>query len=145
MNYPQNCIKGIPDGSFLTEDGSIGAHLFYFKTERSGNDGWVEQSINWEDDGTVVDFTLSQQRGDGEFQFRAGIAIIPRNEIDRLNTLHAIQGLLFYERHPLANNPYHGNILLKASVQKPTMKKIAAGLALIVSKTIAPRSDSVTG
>jgi hypothetical protein len=142
MNYPENCIKGIPDNSFLVEDGSVGSHLFYFKSEYARDDGWTEQSINWDDDESVIDFTFRQTREDGEVQFRAGVVIIPRDEIDRLNNRPTIKGLLSYERQPVNDNPYHGNILLQTNVQKSTMKKIAAGLALAVSKKVAQRPNA---
>ena len=139
MDYPGNCIRGIPDKSFLVEDGSVGSHLFHFKQEHARADRWIEQSINWEDDESAIDFTLSQKREDGELQFKAGVVIISRDEIDRLNNRLTIGGLLSYERQPLNDNPYHGNILLQARVPKPTMKKIAAGLALAVSKIVIQR------
>ena len=126
-NYPDTCIRGIPNNSFLTEDGSIGTHLFYFKNEHSRDDGWTEQSINWEDDTSVIEFTLNQEKEDGELQFKAGAVLIPREEIDRLKNRPTVSGLISYERQPLENNPYHGNILLQARLPKPTMRKIAAG------------------
>ena len=134
--YPDRCIRGIPDNSFLTDDGSIGTHLFYFFDKHNRDDGWVEQSINWEDDDTVIEFSLQQKKVDGSLQFKAGIVLIPREEVDRLNNLPTVKGLISYERRPLEDNSYHGNILLKSSLPRPTMKKIAAGLALAVSDII---------
>jgi hypothetical protein len=136
MIYPENCIRGIPNSDFLINDGAIGSHLFYFKTEHKRDDGLIEQSINWEDDDTVIEFTLNQKKENGERQFKAGVAIIPREEIDRLSKRPTIRDLVTYERQPLQNNPYHGNILLQANVPKPTMKNIAAYLALSVSRVV---------
>lgn len=136
MSFPDNCIRGIPNNSFVLEDGSPGSHLFHFKSEDAREDGWTEQSINWEDDDSVIKFTLNQTKEDGERQFKAGVAIIPRDEIDRLNKRPTVNGILSYERRPLEHNQYHGNILLRTNVPKPTMKKIAAGLALAVSEVI---------
>ena len=131
MNYPENSIKGIPNDSFLLEDGTVGSHLFHFEQPR--DDGGVEQSINWEDDESVIDFTLNQKKANGDLQFRAGVAILPPSEIDRLSKLPTISGSLSYERSPLDNNPYHGNLLLRANVPKAKMKQIAASLALAIS------------
>jgi len=137
MSFPDNCIKGIPNSDFLLADGSAASHLFYFKKEQARVDGWIEQSINWEDDDSAVEFTLNQRKENGEKQFKAGVAIVPRNEIDRLGRLPTVdKGILSYERQCLENNHYHGNILLQTNVPKPTMKKIAAGLALAVSKIV---------
>ncbi|MCL4262232.1 MAG: hypothetical protein KJ069_03420 [Anaerolineae bacterium] len=137
MSYPDNCLRGVPNGTYLIEDGSVGAHLFHFEETYSRGDGWIEQSVNWEDDGNALVITLSQHRENGELQFKAGAVRIPCAELDRLSKQPTVSGILTYERRPLENNPYHGNLLLKSDVPKPTMKKIAAGIALIVSEVIA--------
>ena len=141
MCFPDNCIRGIPNPSFLLDDGSVGSHLFHFKEEDVRVDGWTAQSINWEDDGFAIEFTLNQRKENGERQFKAGVAIIPRDEIDRLNRRPTVKGILSYERQCLADNPYHGNILLRTDVPKPTMRKIAAGLALAVSGIVPQHQD----
>jgi hypothetical protein len=136
MDFPDNCIKGIPNDTFLIEDGSVGSHLFHFKDEHKRDDEWIEQSINWEDDDAAIEFTMSQRKDDGEIQFKAGIVILPRREIERISRQPTVHGIVSYERQPLENNRYHGNILLRADTPKPTMKKIAAGLALAVSRVV---------
>lgn len=138
MPFPDNCLRGIPNKDFLVkEDGSASAHLFFFSSEQSNReDEWIEQSINWEDDGSVIQFTLNQKKDSGDSQFKAGIAKIPRREIDRLNRLPSVNGVLSYERSLLETNQYHGNLLLKNNVAKLTMKKIAASLAMLVSEII---------
>jgi hypothetical protein len=143
LNIPfsDNCIKGIPNKEFLLADGSVGSHLFYFEESKNRSDGYDEQSINWEDDTSAISFTLNQKTDNGDWQFDSGVALIPRNEIDRLNRQPSVNGILAYERHPLEHNPYHGNILLRVGIPKPTMKKIAAGLALAVSKIIPHQHD----
>lgn len=137
MDYPDNCLRGIPNKSFIVEgDGSIGAHLFYFEKKFKREDGLIEQSINWDDEDATIDFTLNQKKENGELQFQAGVAIISREEIDRLSKNPNISGFLSYERQPLEGNPYHGNFLLQENVPIPTMKKIAAAIALYVSKVV---------
>lgn len=139
MGYPDNCIKGIPnEKEFLIPDGSVAAHLFHFKPEPRRTDSRDEQSVNWEDDDSAVPFTLAQRKEGGERQFRGGVAILPRAEIDRINRRPTVGGILSYERQALPDNPYHGNILLRAGVPKPTMKKIAACLAVAVSRIVEP-------
>ena len=139
MNYPKNSIKGIPNNNFLIEGRTVASHLFHF--EQTRDDGGVEQSINWEDDESVIDFTLNQKKANGDLQFRAGVAILPRFEIDRLSRLPSIRELLLYERSPLDNNPYHGNLLLQANVPKPIMKLIAANLATAISGIITQERE----
>ena len=142
MDYPENIIKGIPNNSFLIEGRTVASHLFHFNQLR--DDGGVEQSINWEDDESVVDLTLNQRKGDGELQFKEGVAILPRSEIDRLSSLPTIRGLLSYERSSLDDNPYHGNLLLQANVPDRTMKQIAASLALAISGIITQNREHQT-
>jgi len=135
MGFPKNCIRGIPDASYLP-DGIVGSHLFYFDRPDRG-DGWKDQSINWQDDDSAIEFTLNQRKENGQLHFRAGAVILPRLEIDRLNRRPSVNGVLSYERQPLHNNRYHGNILLRSNVPKHQMKQIAAGLALAVSETVS--------
>ena len=142
MNFPDNSIKGIPNEEFVIDESTVGSHLFYFGQPR--NDGKIEQSINWEDNEFVIDFTLSQEREDGNLQFNAGVAVLPRSEIDRLSKLPAIRGLLSYERSPFNDNPYHGNLLLQATVPKAKMRQIAAGLALAISIIIPQTRENTT-
>ena len=59
MNFPDNSIKGIPNKEFLIDETTVGSHLFHFKQTR--DDEFVEQSINWEDNEFVIDFTLNQR------------------------------------------------------------------------------------
>lgn len=138
MSFPDNCIRGIISEDFLVDDETTGAHFFFFKEE---DDGWVEQSINWEDDDSVIGFTLNQRKENGEIKFKVGVVIIPRGAIDRLSKLPNVVGKISYERQSLKDNPYHGNILLKENVPKHTMKMIAAGLALAVANIVRQNQD----
>lgn len=139
MSFPDNCIRGIPNDSYLVQDGSVGAHLFHFDIGSARTDGWVDQSINWQDDPEAIEFTMDQRKETGERQFQAGVVVVPRAEIDRLSRQPTVGGILSYERQPLENNRYHGNLLLQEGVPKPTMKKIAACLAVAVSQVIRRR------
>lgn len=135
--FPNNCLKGIPNENFMYDDGTIASHLFHYKNNQNRNDGFLESSINWEDDSQAIRFTLNQRKENNELQFNVGIAIIPRFEIDRINRQPTVNGILFYERQAIPKvNPYHGNLLIGSEVPKPTMKKIAASIALVVSQII---------
>jgi hypothetical protein len=140
--YPNNCIKGIPDKNFLTPDKTrCGSHLFHFKIIANRNDKLIETSINWEDDSSVIEFTFNQSNPDGNKQFKAGIALIPRIEIDKIKQLSFAKGRLSYERRPEKHNKYHGNLLLREDVPNHVMKQIAANIALIASEKIILRSE----
>ena len=141
MDYPDNCIKGIPNNTFITNEGTPTANLFYFPENPSRGDEWVEQSINWEDGDSAVEFTLNQKKDTGEIHFKGGAAILSRNELERLNNRPQIKGLLSYERKPLPNNRYHGNLLMKSGTSKQTMKLIASAIALSsVEKLVPPKN-----
>jgi hypothetical protein len=139
MSFPDNLIRGIPNSTYLNSDGSVGSHLFYFNEGTVRNDGWTDLSVNWEDRDSVVEFTLNQRKDDKDLQFKGGVTVIPREEVDRLNNRPIVKGLLSYERQPTPDNPYHGNILLRVNTPKPTMKLIAGGLALAISRVVTRR------
>lgn len=130
MAYPDNCIKGIPNDSCLevVSDGVVAnVTLFPFHKDRRRADGWIEESVNWMDNATAVPFTLAQTKQGGEIQFKVGVGILPRADLDRVKRRY--RGHLEYERAPLKANSYHGNILLKADISKHLMNQIRALLA----------------
>ncbi|HEX9385888.1 MAG TPA: hypothetical protein VF918_06175 [Anaerolineales bacterium] len=133
MDFPVNCLKGIPNSSFINEEGFVLPHLFYFPSQPR-DENWKEQSINWEDDEGCLQLTLNQRREDGEFQFQVGVAVIPTEEVNRLCRRPSVHNFLSYERQPITDNPYHGNLLLHKNASNVLMKAIAAGLALAVSE-----------
>lgn len=139
-SYPNNCIRGLKNsGDLLEQDRTVRAHVFCFDgtpTKEKDGEKWKEESINWEDDDSAVNFTLNQRKEAGSIKFRAGVAILPREAIDSLNKQPTIRGVLSYERSPLKYNDFHGNLLLKASVHKLTMRSIGASLAMAVQKIL---------
>jgi hypothetical protein len=135
MPFPETLLRGVPNDTFLVEDGSVGSHLFYFD-DQPREDGNIERSINWEDDDGALATIFTQRKENGDPQFRAGAVRIPREELDRLANRPTVRSILSYERSPLPSNPYHGNLLMQSTVEKRTMKTIAAGIALAVSEVI---------
>jgi hypothetical protein len=135
--YPENCLRGIQQKDKILEDGLVASDVFYFDDDHVRENGVFEQSINWEDDENAVSFTLSQRRKDNTPQFKGGIAIIARCELDKLAKFPAVVGeALYYERQIKDDNLYHGNLLLSAAISKPKRRAIAATLALHVSRVI---------
>ena len=136
MEFPETCIKGIPNATdFVTPDGEVRAHLFDFKLDSVRDDEWLEQSINWEDNDSVIGFTLKQRKDGGDIQFKGGVTVLERREIDRMNKRPVIRGLLSYERSKVDGNPYHGNLLLNASSARHRVKLISNALALCIKDT----------
>lgn len=128
MQYPSNCVRGVSNPQDVTPEGVPLMGAFNFAGADRG-DGWIELSVSWDDDGTVVSFTLSQTKDDGELQFRGGAITLPRSEVDRLNTDTPLRGLLSYERAPIDTNRYHGNILLRSNTEPAVKRLVAANLA----------------
>jgi len=141
MTYPDNCIKGIPNNECLETFGdSVVAtiNLFCFPKDRCRPDGWTEESVNWMDDDNAVPFTLRQEKKAGELQFKAGVAILPRTDLDKIKKKY--YGLLEYERSPLEANSYHGNVLLKGSF--PSHLKTQVRALLAHASQVVPRDDN---
>jgi hypothetical protein len=133
--YPDNCLRGIPGADKVREQVLVDSDVFMFDDNHRKRTGELEQSVNWEDDDGVIPFTLAQTRDDSTFQFRGGVAVIARAELDRLSRLPVFGGFS-YERKRLAENRYHGNLILSAGVSKLRKKAIAAALAVAVSRII---------
>lgn len=133
MEYPDQCIRGIPNENCLYEDslleGSPVARLtlYPFPKENCRDDGWVEESINWMFDVKVIDFTFKQKNDDGELQFTVGIAILSLVELNRIKRKHS--NFFHYEKDPIENNHYHGNLLLKADIRTERKRMIRDVLA----------------
>jgi hypothetical protein len=137
MCYPDYLIRGIPNRDFLDEDGLPSAKLFHFnKPESVRLPGYREESINWYDDEEAINHTFNQRKDDDSLQFKTGIAILARSELDKVKNNPNVRERFNYERYRLPTNQYHGNILLKTDAPKPLIRKIAAQLALNVDRII---------
>lgn len=137
MCYPDYLIRGIPHPDFLDEDNLPSASLFYFnKPESVRLPGYREESINWHDDDAAITHTFNQRKDDGSIQFRVGIAILLRSELDKIKNNPNVRQRFDYERHALPENPYHGNMLLRTNAPKDLIRKIAGQLALNVNRII---------
>jgi hypothetical protein len=138
--YPETCLRGVPHTGCLCEDGTM-AHftLFPFSDDESRASEWIDESINWMDDGGAIDVLLNQKKENGELQFRVGIAMLPRAELDRLKRVHRLNDRFNYERREIEGNPYHGNLRLRRDVQNPLKGMFRSALA--IACTIKKRED----
>lgn len=140
MNFADELLRGIPNKQFVDSDGSPSASLFHFGTKSNilhREDGFHEESINWHDDQGAKNLIFAQKKENGELQFKAGIAVLIRKELDHIRSLPLVKNYqLFYERKAIDGNEYHGNLLLKSNTPTPIMKKIAAMIAMTVDEVI---------
>jgi len=138
MAYPDNCIKGIPNDKCLDALGDevvANINLFCFSKNRCRPDGWGEESVNWMDDEEAIPFTLKQAKETGELQFKEGVAMLPRAELDKIRKRY--NNLLDYERAPLEANSYHGNVLLNGNLPshlKTQMRALLAHVSQVIRR-----------
>lgn len=135
-DFPDDCLRGLRSKTFLVEGTSALSGVAFepdYRTAGQRNDHGLETSINWEDDTTIIAFTLR------DHQIAAhGAARLPRRVVDDVNHLSNIVGFrspgdelpLFYERAPLPYNQYHGNIVFSQRLPKPIVRMIAGHLAM---------------
>lgn len=133
MEYPEQCIRGIPDEKCLYEDSLLEGNpvarltLYPFHKEHCRDNGWIPESINWMFDADAIDFTFNQKNAEEELQFKVGIAILSLIELNKLKRKH--RSFFCYEKDPIKNCPYHGNLLLKAGIKKERKRMICDVLA----------------
>ena len=131
MEYSENLLRGLSTSDWIS-DGLVSMAAFQFKfAEPYVKNGWATLSVCWEDDDSVTNMML-QQKKDDRFQFRAGIARLKRESIDDINKRAAFRTLnrvVSYEREPLEDNLYHGNLLANTKSSKTQMTLLRANLA----------------
>ena len=136
-DYPEQCLKGLAGDDCITSEGLVSAAAFQFKVADRA-DSWQESSINWRDSEASLQHTLQQRRSDGSLQFKRGVAVLNRNDLDVAMQRYRHKGLLGYERRPIENNPHHGNLLLAATATQPARRLICAALAHHAQEVIPP-------
>ena len=143
-NYPDELLRGIPNKrECLDGEGRVRQSLFLFSEKPREDDRYFEVSINWRDDEGALPVLLNQRvkDKDDEFQFKAGVAVISKKELDILIKKPMSSGELSYERRRLPENHYHGNIICKTE-SKERQKLFRANLVMCVVEVIE-RQDSL--
>lgn len=137
--YPDDLLRGLSQDDWVN-DGIVTAAAFQinFEPQFLKNDCHAH-SICWEDDSSVIDLIM-QQKKEGRFKFKMGIARFPREDIDRLMKQPAFKGILSYERDSLGpENPHHGNLLVSPNISK-TQRKLLPGAIAHQFSDIIPRA-----
>lgn len=117
IEYPSHCIRGLRKGDHIIKDDKGITHVNYLafmpddRTSEKRKDKGAETSINWEDDSTVLSFTLNNNQ-----HAAFGAARLSRERLDSIIIGAEIMKKsdikhLAYERHPLPDNPFHGNLV----------------------------------
>jgi hypothetical protein len=141
LDFPDNCIRGIQKIKYVHQDTDTVSSQLFLPNERTSKDRpdkGQETSINWEDNDTVLEFTLDSrdENDQTKLAFPHGAVRLPRHVIDKVineaNTINAIT----YERNKLPNNNFHGNIVFRAELPRHTITMIANVFALYCSKVL---------
>lgn len=147
---PNIFYRGLSSSNCFTNAGYVSPEAFSFKPNTSNprNDSFNEASINWEDDEGALSTLLSQINSrTGEKQFRYGYVKMPVDVMLPLVRSHIKKNHFGYERKPLDDNMYHGNLLMDSGLNKDDERTIRSGLALIANSyvtrfDVSPMSDS---
>lgn len=142
MDYPDKFIRGISSPDYVDEGGRASVALFQF-LDVNREDKFFESSINWYDEEEALRLIMEQRKEKDElkFQFKCGAAIIARSEADRIIANPAYKPIFSYERSPIDDNKYHGNLLRKdKAINKGIQTVIAVSLAM--NAQIIPREKT---
>lgn len=132
-DYPDYAFRG------LTESGSIDlkfkrvlAEAFNFNGNHKNDNGYDELSINWDDDFNSLEYLKVQRKENADvLKYKIGIVRLPTNKLKEMKNKY--KGYFLYERKPIENNSYHGNLLLDIDRISKRMKRlISSELALNV-------------
>lgn len=141
QSFPETCLKGIPNltPQFINSQGEVSPFLFRPHSEQEPNtNGFHESSINWEDDSNVEKFTLNMKKPNGTVMFFGGVARMIRGLLDSVITETVCRNLVYYERDPIDENKYHGNILMNLKgINKPHRAAIFEQLTSTIIKRIS--------
>jgi len=142
--YPRACIRGIQKGSSIRSNNKASLKLFLpdDRTKKYRNDNGIETSINWEDNETVLDFTLNYKDDNNRLVFPNGAVRLSRDRIDSVITNTNVSNPVSYERDKLEDNPYHGNIVFRDGLAQHDINLICGTFALYCSKVHTRQSNS---
>jgi hypothetical protein len=139
--YPDKWLRGIPNSDFIGSNHQLRASAFQFAPEVR-HDGFCECSISWNDDTKALDLLMDQKKQKGDevvHQFKIGVAILSRSELDRIITNHNCKDAMKYERARLPENPYHGNLLCNSILRRDVKDQLIMAIALLCVKEIKYR------
>lgn len=138
--FPENFLRGFNMKDCFTTEQNVAVAAFQFGDfTQFRNDDYHEASINWEDDPKALTVLLEQRKeGSDELMFKYGYARLPLNLVRMVLKSLIVKDYLSFERKPLENNAYHGNILISGSIKKQEKTMIQNNLAVIANNDCHP-------
>ena len=139
--YPDEFYRGISSIDYITSEGYVSAAAFQFDPyDSSRDDEYCELSVNWNDNEESLQVLLNQHKPMKEDrQFKGGYCTINRIALNNQFKLYMDSKAFAYERRPVEateendyqENLYHGNLLMKNTLDKQVKKNIQHALALM--------------
>lgn len=132
MQYPANLLRGVSSPKQV--DNRVATpELFTFDDKYKASNGQLALSINWNDDGGSILELKNKRTATGALQFQFGVLAIERARLEYLMSSPNVAGQLGYEREPLSDNPYHGNLLLDPATRPIVRKLVASSIAFMAT------------
>ena len=138
-NYPKNFYRGISNKDFIC-NGMVLPSAFQFD-EEIRDDGFKELSINWNDDEGSIKILLDQVKANGKKQFNGGAAQLELHTVKMFLDSYICNNGFSYERREVPGNIYHGNLLVKGSMDKKIRSLISNGLAIVAGSNIISQNE----
>lgn len=132
---PENFLRGFNTKDCFTKEQNVAIGAFQFGNHTEDrNDNFHEASVNWEDDdNSVITLLALKKEGSDEPMFNYGYARLSLNLVKVTLKSLIEKNYLTFERKPLPNNPYHGNILIPGDISRPEKTMIQNNLAAIAN------------
>ena len=137
--YPSHFWRGIANKDFIS-DLRLNAAAFQFDEEIRA-DGFKELSINWNDSDDALKTVLCQKKENGKLQFSVGAAKLELSKTKLFLSSYIERKEFNYERRPIEGNEFHGNLLVKGSIDKKIRTLVSNTLALIADTNIVYQTD----
>lgn len=148
---PEDFYRGLSAPDQFTAEGYLTAAAFKFDAYcATRGDNYCELSINWNDDDGALETLLTQTKPFSDTkQFRFGYAKLPLSTVRMLFKMFMDDGKFSYERRPIAadpskdiaENPYHGNLLIDNKIENSIRKNIQHSLATIGTQAACVNKD----
>lgn len=138
--FPDYFLRGFNMKDCFTAEQNVAVGAFQFGDyTQFRNDDYHEASINWEDSKEALALLLEQKKeGSEEPMFKYGYARLPLNLVRMVLKSFIEKDYLGFERKPLENNAYHGNILMSSKIKKQEKTMIQNNLAAIANNDAYP-------
>ncbi len=138
--FPDYCLRGIRNRSGIREQyGRVQVYAKAYKPDTRSKDwrtdGWIATSINWEDDEEALKDIFENTEASAY-----GAARLARNHLDDFKANPNTHDIVDYERAPLPDNRYHGNIVFRNGSHEGLINMLCGTLAL--ESIFIPRPDS---